>query len=71
MAKKKTMDRKAEGEFQVSTSVEDLLLAAQERDDYSLETGRYLITFKEGAVDEGLRSLKAQARLQRPGYQAR
>jgi subtilisin family serine protease len=42
---------------QVSTPVEDLLLAAQERGDESLETGRYLITFKEGASEDGIRSL--------------
>lgn len=60
MAKKKMTNQKGESEFQVSTSVEDLLLAAQERGDDSLETGRYLITYKEGAVDEGVQSLKAQ-----------
>ena len=42
---------------QVSTPVEELLLAAQERGDESLETGRYLITFKEGASEDGIRSL--------------
>src|SRR4051812_12545679 len=42
---------------QVSTPVEELLLAAQERGDESLETGRYLITFKEGASGDGIRSL--------------
>jgi subtilisin len=60
MAKKKITNQKGDGEFQVSTSVDDLLLAAQERGDDSLETGRYLITYKEGAVDEGIQSLKAQ-----------
>ncbi len=43
-----------------SSSVEDLLLAALERDGESLETGRFLVTFKEGAVEEGLQSLGAQ-----------
>ena len=40
-----------------SESVEDLLLAAVERGDDSLETGRYVVTFKESANDEGLRML--------------
>jgi subtilisin family serine protease len=37
-----------------------MLLAALERGDDSLETGRYLVTFKEGAVDEGMQSLGTQ-----------
>ena len=40
-----------------SSPVEELLLAALERGGESLETGRYLVTFKEGAADEGLQSL--------------
>jgi subtilisin len=43
---------------QVSTSIEDLLLAAAESG--SFETGRYIVTFKEGAVDEGIKSFGAQ-----------
>lgn len=40
-----------------SSPVEELLLAALERGGDSLETGRYLVTFKEGAAEEGLQSL--------------
>jgi subtilisin len=40
-----------------SSPVHELLLAALARGDESLETGRYLVTFKEGAVNEGLQSL--------------
>jgi subtilisin len=58
MAKKITSEKK--GEHQISARADDLLLAAQERGDDSLETGRYLITYKEGAVAEGLQSLKSQ-----------
>jgi len=43
-----------------SSSVEELLLAALERNDNSYETGRYLATFKDGAGDEGLKSLGTQ-----------
>lgn len=43
-----------------SSSVEELLVAALERNGDSLETGRYLVTFKEGAVEEGLLSLGAE-----------
>jgi subtilisin len=45
---------------QVNSSVDDLLLAAQERGDESFETGRYIITFKENALDDGLAALKTQ-----------
>ena len=45
-----------------SSTVEELLLAALERGDESFETGRYLITFKEGASDEGVKSLGVQGR---------
>ncbi|HUC79611.1 MAG TPA: hypothetical protein VMR70_01795, partial [Flavisolibacter sp.] len=40
-----------------SSSVDDLLLAALQRGGDTLETGRYLVTFKEGAGDAGLQSL--------------
>jgi subtilisin family serine protease len=43
-----------------SSSVEELLLAALERGDDGLETGRYLVTFKESAVEQGLQSLGTQ-----------
>ena len=44
----------------VSSSVEELLLAALERGGDSFETGRYLVTFKEGAVEDALLSLGVQ-----------
>ncbi|MES2299088.1 MAG: S8 family serine peptidase [Pseudomonadota bacterium] len=40
-------------------SLDELLLAAQERGDESFETGRFIITFKENALDEGIAMLKA------------
>lgn len=43
-----------------SSTVEELLLAALERGDESFETGRFLVTFKEGAAEAGLQSLGAQ-----------
>jgi subtilisin len=48
------------GEGRVSSSVEDLLAAALARGDESLETGRYIVTFKENAGDEALKSLGTQ-----------
>ena len=48
------------GEQRISTSVDDLLIAALARGDDSLETGRYIITYKEDARDESTKSLKAQ-----------
>lgn len=43
-----------------SSPVEELLLAALERGDDSFETGRFLATFKEGAIEEGIQSLGTQ-----------
>jgi subtilisin family serine protease len=51
---------KGPGEFKISTSIDQLLLAALDRDDESLETGRYVITYKENAIDDGIQSLKSQ-----------
>lgn len=60
--KKRTATRSQErkGEFPVSSATEELLLAALERGGESLETGRYLITYRESAAEEGLKSLKTQ-----------
>jgi subtilisin len=44
-----------------SSSVDELLLAALERGDDSFETGRYLVTFKEGAGEAGAQALGAQS----------
>jgi hypothetical protein len=44
----------------VSSSIEEMLLAALERSDGGLETGRYLITYREDAVKQGVQSLKSQ-----------
>lgn len=46
----------ASGNGRASSSVDDMLLAALERGDDSLETGRYLVTFKESAIEEGVQS---------------
>lgn len=43
-----------------SSSVDELLLAALERGDDTLETGRFIATFKEGAAEEGIKSLGVQ-----------
>jgi subtilisin family serine protease len=50
--------RSKEGTFQASASIDELLLAAQERDG-GFETGRYMVTYKPNAIDEGVKSLKA------------
>lgn len=44
----------------VSSGTEQLLLAALERGGDSLETGRFLISYREGMIDEGIKTLKAQ-----------
>jgi subtilisin len=62
MATKKPGSKKAAGASasRTSSSVDEMLLAAIERGEDSLETGRYLITFKEGAAQEGLQLLETQ-----------
>jgi len=62
MATKKARKRPSVGTSanRASSPVEELLLAALERGDDSFETGRYLVTFKEGASEEGLQSLGVQ-----------
>jgi len=44
----------------ISSPVDELLLAALERGDDGAQTGRFLVTYKEGAGDEALNSLKSQ-----------
>lgn len=60
MAKKNGNNSADASGNRASSSVEELLLAALERGDDTFETGRFIATFKEGAADEGLRSLGAQ-----------
>ena len=45
---------------QISSSIDELLDAALERSGDSLETGRYIVTFKEHAADEAIKSLRVQ-----------
>ncbi len=45
--------------FRVSNATDQLLLAALERGDAELQTGRYIVTYREGATDQGVESLKA------------
>jgi subtilisin len=51
---------KGGGEQRVSSSVDELLTAALARGDESLETGRFIVTYKEHAADEAVRSLSAR-----------
>lgn len=44
----------------VSCGIEKLLLAALERGGSCLETGRFLISYRDGKVEEGIKALKAQ-----------
>ena len=43
----------------LSASVDELLTAALDRGDTGLETGRFIVTFREGAVDAGIQALTA------------
>jgi len=58
--RKVTSSKAAAAASSASSSVEELLLAALERGDDSFETGRFLVTFKEGASEAGLQALGAK-----------
>jgi subtilisin len=58
--KRNTKNLEATGASLASSTVEEMLLAALERGDDTLETGRYLVTFKESAGEAGLESLNQQ-----------
>lgn len=45
----------------VSASTEQLLLEALQRGGDTLETGRYLVTYREGMAEEGAQALRARA----------
>ena len=59
MAKKSRVRgrRQASSTDMSASSVDEMLLAAMARGDGSFETGRYLVTFKEGALKEGVAAL--------------
>lgn len=44
----------------VSCGAEQLLLAALERGSHCLETGRFLISYRDGMLEEGIKTLKDQ-----------
>lgn len=60
MAKKNKPKSESQSEPSLSSSTEDLLLKALERGDETFQTGRFLISYKESAVDEGIKSLKTE-----------
>ena len=63
MATKKSVPVKTASNAAPSSAngIEALLLAAQARGGESMQTGRYLVTYKEGAMDAGLKALKSQS----------
>ena len=67
MAKKRkdgrTAAKTATASQSVSASTDDLLLAALEQGGDPAKTGRFLMTFKEGAMDAGMKSLQARSGL--------
>jgi subtilisin len=52
--------RGAVPDLRVSTSIDDFLVAARERGSDPPTTGRFLVTFREGATDAGVKSLRAR-----------
>src|SRR5215813_10736514 len=60
MAMKRAAKSAMAVEQRVSASTDELLLAALERGGDTTKTGRFLMTFKEGAAAAGMRSLKSK-----------
>ncbi len=60
MAKKGNASEGQDVASHAGSNVDDLLLAAQARGDASGQTGRHLVTFKQGAVEEGIQELRGQ-----------
>jgi subtilisin len=60
MAKRTRKRAGAQAAAPTSSGVDEMLLAALERGGESFETGRLLVTFKEGAVKEGVQALSAR-----------
>jgi subtilisin len=59
VAKKGPGQRSGVTESRVSSSIDELLEAALERGGERLDTGRYIVTFKEHAGNAGIKSLSA------------
>jgi subtilisin family serine protease len=57
MAKREPNGSPKKGESRLSSPIEELLAAALERGDDSLETGRYIVTFKENAADVATKAI--------------
>jgi subtilisin family serine protease len=57
--KKRTSDVESTAGALVSTDAESLLLAALERGGDTSKTGRFLMTFKEGSMDAGVKHLES------------
>lgn len=63
MAKKRTRSPRSSqssSNGHLTSNIDELLLAATQRGDGSLQTGRYIVTYKEGAGDAAAEGLKAQ-----------
>ncbi|MEA2904476.1 MAG: in [Alphaproteobacteria bacterium] len=60
MAKMKAAKTAMAAEQTVAASADDLLLAALERGGDTTKTGRFLMTFKEGATAAGVKSLQSK-----------
>ena len=54
------MGEEEKGEVRVSATIEELLLGALARGEEILKTGRYIMTFRENSVDQGIKSLDAK-----------
>jgi subtilisin family serine protease len=60
MARRPARTATAVAENSVAATTDDLLLAALERGGDTTKTGRYLMTFKEGAAEAGAKALTAK-----------
>lgn len=61
MAKKPPVTTPTTAAAGASNGIEAMLLAAQARGGEGLQTGRFLVTYKAGALDAGIKALKARS----------
>lgn len=59
MVKRPTRASAADQASSTASPIDEMLLAALERDETDLKTGRYIVTYKEGATEQGAEQLQS------------
>jgi subtilisin family serine protease len=59
MVRRPTRAAGADQALSTASPIDEMLLAALERDETDLKTGRYIVTYKEGAMEQGAEHLQS------------